>query len=438
MRITHMRRSAACAAAGAVALTAFMGLGAGSALALSVQNATTSASALPGEQYGDVTQTGKGLGLVCVPGKAEYLVSYRGNLDMVPVVTAWNNLKDRGRDAFNNVGALIPDIPDFPTVFNELKVSGDFQFTFTVDKNVVDVDMTKLVDHDAWDAAYKAANDGTVFPNQMVVDRSKTPTHDAATGKVTVFFKLADGLTAGEMDNTYNAQSLKALNIDSMKGLFKVSKAHFKAVDESAKNFLLTEPTVTGTFNKPVTPRGGPLGQAINNTLAGAGFPIAFGQPAAEYVKLVTTSTYALATSYASSTGEALPAEVMATLPAGVTGQAQAADMVTSPAAGDTVVVGNDTWTFEGWNQTAAAWNDDPAMSSDCYLAQAVGTWSVTKAEAPKPPMEEGKPAPKDGKPGMQNPKIARTGSDALVIGGASAAMLLAGAGAVALRRRNA
>ena len=51
---------------------------------------------------------------------------------------------------------------------------------------------------------------------------------------------------------------------------------------------------------------------------------------------------------------------------------------------------------------------------------------------------EESKPAPKDGKPGMQNTKIARTGSDALVIGGASAAMLLAGAGAVALRRRNA
>lgn len=317
-------------------------------------------------------------------------------------------------------------------------MSGDFQFTFTVDKNVVDVDMTKLVDHDAWDAAYKAANAGTDFPNQMVVDRSKTSTYDAATGKVTVFFKLADGLTAGELDNTYNVQSLKALKIDSMKGPFKVSKAHFKAVDESTKNFLLTDPTVTGTFNKPVTPRGGDLGSQINNTLDGAGFPITFGQPAAEDVKLVTTSTYALATSYVSSTGEALPAEVMATLPAGVTGQAQAAGMVTSPAVGDTVVVGNDTWTFEGWNQTAAAWNDDPAMGSDCYLAQAVGTWTVTKAEAPKPPMEEGKPAPKDGKPGMQNPKIARTGSDALVIGGASAAMLLAGAGAVALRRRNA
>lgn len=41
MRITHMRRSAARAAAGAVALIAFMGLGAGSALALSVPNATT-------------------------------------------------------------------------------------------------------------------------------------------------------------------------------------------------------------------------------------------------------------------------------------------------------------------------------------------------------------------------------------------------------------
>ena len=214
MRIPHMRRSAACAAA----LIAFMGLGAGSALALSVPNAATSASALPGEQYGDVTQTGKGLGLVCLPGKAEYLVSYRGNLDMVPVVAAWNNLKDWGRDAFDLVVAFIPGSPDFSTVFNELKVSGDFQFTFTVDKNVVDVDMTKLVDHDAWDAAYKAANDGTDFPNQMVVDRSKTPTCDAATGKVTVFFKVADGLTAGEVDNTYNVQSLKALKIDSIQG----------------------------------------------------------------------------------------------------------------------------------------------------------------------------------------------------------------------------
>ena len=91
-----------------------MCLGAGSALALSVPNATTSASALPGEQYGDVTDTGKGLGLVCVPGKAEYLVSYRGKLDMVPVVTAWNNLKDRGKNAFNNVGNLIPGVPTFP------------------------------------------------------------------------------------------------------------------------------------------------------------------------------------------------------------------------------------------------------------------------------------------------------------------------------------
>lgn len=71
MRITSARRATALGAAGAVALTAFMGLGAGSALALNVPNATTSASALPGEQYGDVTQTGKGLGLVCVPGKAE-------------------------------------------------------------------------------------------------------------------------------------------------------------------------------------------------------------------------------------------------------------------------------------------------------------------------------------------------------------------------------
>lgn len=471
MRISRMRRAVALGAVGALAC---MSVGAGAAFAETViPNVTTDAVAL---EVGDTVQTERGLGLICVPGREKYLIGYRGTLKMAPVIAKWNELKEKGREKARE---LRPNWYGYDSTFAALSVSGTFEFSFKVDKNVVAVDSAKLADIAAWKTAYEAANTESAFAQHMVIDEAKAPTYDASTGKVTVFFKLKDGLTAGDLDTDY--KTLTTLTIDSLPGLLSVSQDNFKAVDENAKKFLLTEPKVIGTFDPPKY-TGGDWRLRFGIPMAmGSVFPLTFGQDADSVAPLVTKSTYHLTPSFRSALAdEALPAAVMDRLP----GEMKKQDSVvepTSPRLGEEVKDGDNTWTFQGWERGTVSWNNDPAVSADCHKMDLVGVWSVTKPSpkptptvqpSPKPtptvqpsvmptddpsvtPSEEPSVSPTSSSESTQssmsatasaqpnpkarkkNPKLAVTGADVLTVAGVTAAMVLAGTGAVALRRRH-
>lgn len=443
MRISRMRRAVALGAVGALAC---MSVGAGAAFADTVvPNVTTDAVAL---EVGDTVQTERGLGLICVPGREKYSIGYRGTLKMAPVIAKWNELKEKGRE---KVRALRPNWYAYDSTFAALRVSGTFEFSFKVDKNVVAVDSTKLVDIAAWKAAYEAANTESAFAQHMVIDEAKAPTYDASTGKVTVYFKLKDGLTAGELDEDY--KTLTTLTIDSLPGLLSVSQDNFKAVDENAKKFLLTEPKVIGTFDPPQY-TGGDFRLALGIPLVmGSIFPVTFGQPADSVAPLVTKSTYHLTPSFRSAlAGEALPAAVMDRLPGEMKNQDSVVEP-TLPRLGEEVKDGDNTWTFQGWERGTVSWNNDPAVSADCRKMDLVGVWSVTKptptpsvtpsadptssSTPTQPSMSATASAQPNPKARKKNPKLAVTGADVLTVAGVTAAMVLAGTGAVALRRRH-
>lgn len=454
MRISRMRRAVALGAVGALAC---MSVGAGAAFADTVvPNVTTDAVAL---EVGDTVQTERGLGLICVPGREKYLIGYRGTLKMAPVIEKWNELKEKGREAAHR---LRPNWYAYDSTFAALSVSGTFEFSFKVDKNVVAVDSAKLADIAAWKTAYEAANTESAFAQHMVINEAKAPTYDASTGKVTVFFKLKDGLTAGDLDTDY--KTLTTLTIDSLPGLLSVSQDNFKAVDESAKKFLLTEPKVIGTFDPPQY-TGGDWRLRFGIPMAmGSVFPLTFGQDADSVAPLVTKSTYHLTPSFRSALAdEALPAAVMDRLPGEMKNQDSVVEP-TSPRLGEEVKDGDNTWTFQGWERGTSSWNNDPAVSADCHKMDLVGVWSVTKP-TPKPtptvqpsvtPSEEPSVSPTSSSPEptqpsmsatasarpnpkarKKNPKLAVTGADVLTVAGVTAAMVLAGTGAVALRRRH-
>ena len=125
----------------------------------------------------------------------------------------------------------------------------------------------------------------------------------------------------------------------------------------------------------------------------------------------------------------------------------------TLPRLGEEVKDGDNTWTFQGWERGTVSWNNDPAVSADCHKMDLVGVWSVTKptptpsvtpsadptssSTPTQPSMSATASAQPNPKARKKNPKLAVTGADVLTVAGVTAAMVLAGTGAVALRRRH-
>lgn len=394
--------------------------------------------------------------LVCAPGKVSYKIAYRGELDMRPVVAKWNEKKEAGRGP-GSVGAAVLGTT-YDELFNDLNVTGEnFKFEFTIDPTVVTVDEAKIVDVAAWKAAYEAEN--PEFSQHMVIDEAKAPTY--ANGKVTVFFKLKDGLKAGALDRTFNAPGFEKLTITSLADALSVSAENYKAAVQANKaSFDMIEAKVSGTFLKPTSdhPRAG----AMINQFMEAHFPIDFGQAAPAPAVINLASPYTIAFSYDAAKapkGEAAPANLVNQVND---------DAVKNP---EPVKTAEGTWTFDGWKDAAEiAWNDDPNASPNCRVKSKVGSWSFTPAKDDKPnkpvfpwwppftpetpdttptPQPEPQPKPEvkpEAKPEVvETPKaagkvvgkatLAKTGADAAGVAGLAA--LFAAVGAVALRRKN-
>lgn len=427
MRISSVTKATSAIAAG---ILAFAALVPGTAMAIEhgTTHVDTGKTTIATLEVGDVHQVRGVLGLQCVVAKDKYLVSYRGTLPMDQVVAKWNELKQAGKD----MTALFGMANRFDGLFNALKLTGTFEFSFKVDPNAVDVDPAVLTDFNAWKTAYEAANAGTMFPQHMILDTTKPPTY--VDGKITVYYTLKQDLTAGELDTDY--QTLKELNIDSPAGLLSVKQSYFKDIlNSTGKSFIATEPRVEGKFNTPTTSVGGMLGAAVTGAMNGY-FPITFDQSDATSSAPVTSYvTFGIKPQYASTVaGEMLPQEVMDTLPATMVGMIDPMPLG-GPAQGTTVMAMNPTthesekWEFQGWPTASYDWNDDVTFA-DCRVAQPVGLWK----KMPK--------ADKNGSNGdganasASKPKLAKTGADVAFQTAVAAVVLMAGAGLVVLRKR--
>lgn len=406
MRISSATKVTSALAAGILALAALVP-GTASAIEHGTVHVDTGMTMVNALEVGDVHQVRGVLGLQCVVAKESYLIGYRGTLPMGNVVAKWNELK-----ANASGGAA-------STLFPRLVLTGTFEFSFKVDPAAVQVDNAILTDINAWKTAYEAANTATAFPQHMILDTTKTPTYDPNTGKITVFYTLKPGLTAAELDTDY--ATLQELNIDTPAGLLSVSKNYMKTVTTAAGNsFMATEPRVEGKFNKPTVVTGNAFIASIVNAAMDPYFPITFDQSVSGTGTSTLTSfvTFGVKPQYASTMpGEMLPREVMDTLPAAMSGMTDPMPLA-GPARGTTVMAMNPTtnesekWEFQGWPTASYDWNEDAAFT-DCRVAQPVGMWKKL-------------------------PKLAQTGSDVAFQTTAAAVVLMAGAGLVALRKREA
>ncbi len=371
--------------------------------------------------------------LVCKVGKESYDIDYRGTLNMAHVTSKWNEKKEAGRaslkanlGSYATMAAGLVDLDKlYDSVFARLKVSDihdgvhTFVISLTIDTSVVSVDMNKLTDKSLWTAAYEAANPGQSYVTSMIVDtdESRPVTYDATTGKITVPFRLRDGLTAGDLDRDY--ATLTDLKLDTPAGLLSVSRENFKNTEEGDRAFLMTNPIVTGVFALPTYGGGAkeffePLRFFL--TLAGLTpefidqkvaersvgvmaqhFPLNFRQdPPGEPAEIRTLSAVALTPSYVSATpGKELPQAVLDTLPepSAVANYQLGTDRKLAlnphgPAAGTQVKdpSAGGFWTFRGWPGLDAerAWNwNDTNTSSPCRVIPVEGSWILTKLVDP-------------------------------------------------------
>lgn len=447
-----------------------------------VPNVTTKGLVLSetnGSEVTDLNDEGTSGTLVCVPGKQVYNIGYRGELDMAPVVAKWNELKEEGR---KQVAALRPNWYAYDSTFNGLVVSANFTISFTIDTDVVDIDMARLADIEAWKQAYAEANAGNPFVEQMIIDESagKGAQWDADSKTVTIHFKLKDGLTAGELDATYKDPAFKNLAINTLSGLLSVPVAKYEnRVNSGNSAFNMTNAKVTGTFHMPRY-TGGDWSLSLFIPLGlSAFFPIEFGQPASEPATIALDTTHTAKYSYEAPQGMQIPAEVAATLPAVEENLSDLGENWAKPASVK-ITKGAETevWTFDKWvADEKPVWVNDPAVSTkDCFVRYVVGKWSVKKAdEGPDgifPFLPDTTPAPKretakgsgvtvEPKPIAVIPSVeptqpqvqpstsasaasaktipakgtlAKTGADTGILAGLM--VLLAGAGAIALRGR--
>ncbi|MCD4549859.1 SHIRT domain-containing protein [Schaalia sp. lx-260] len=347
--------------------------------------------------------------LVCVPAKDTYAIDYRGTLDMKSVIDAWNSKKEKGRQAFvtqisgSGIGAYLPRVfgtsdvnQSYNKIFSDLLVRGEFHISMKIDPAVVSVNQTVLVDTAAWDAAYRAANTDTQYPNHMVIDTAKPPTY-AEDGTLTIHFKLADGLHAEDLDNDY--KTLKTLAIDTPANLFTVSKENFRNLEAAARSFDLTVPLVQGTFEKPTldTTRNAyyAVAQPFADAVMAPEFPVKFKQEKYNAATIRSISKVQAIHHFESDVpGQALPAEVTALLPApsealfSMAAMMPSADNATTPykpadPAQTRVETADGVWNFASWGKLSEwNWNDDTAVSPECRVANVTGYWHFS--EKPK------------------------------------------------------
>lgn len=324
--------------------------------------------------------------LACVPGKAGYGIAYRGELDMAPVVAKWKELKEQGRAGAQR---LRPNWYGYDSVFNALVVSADFEISFKIDTSVVTTDVSVLQDLEAWKAAYAEANANSPFVSQMVINEApgKGAQFDPATGKVSIFFKLKDGLTAGELDTTFADPNFRTVALNTLTNMLSVTEENYErkaASDEPS--FLMTEAHVKGQFHAPrYVGNDFRLMLAIPVAFSGV-FPVTFGQPASEPASVALDTSYTAKYSYEAGAGRQIPDAVAQSLPQLEENLVDLVDDWAKPAP-VTVVNGEnkELWTFDRWvGADKPVWSYDPGVAAnDCFVRSVVGHWNVQKLIEP-------------------------------------------------------
>lgn len=192
-------------------------------------------------------------------------------------------------------------------------------------------------------------------------------------------------------------------------------------------------------------------GRGVSGGMTGAQSQI--GTPMISQADFVPTAT--LRHQFASADGTALPAEVLALLPADRADLTAAQLGASAPGAPSSTVVADPTgtWTFSGWNAVSGP-RFDPSSASNCIAADVLGVWtfapapaSTASATATARPTATAQPTAPTTTPTADAPMaptsapeqgaqgLASTGGDPLPGILAALAVLVAGAAFTALRR---
>ncbi|EEH64144.1 LPXTG-motif cell wall anchor domain protein [Gleimia coleocanis DSM 15436] len=210
--------------------------------------------------------------------EATYNLNFSGHMDMTKVVAKWKEMKaipdGYGQGArFNNLNVWAEAHPESPA-------GTKFSMSFKIDHpELVTVNNAILTNHDAWTAAYKAANNNHSFTDSMIVDRTAVPTYDQATGVVVVPMTLVDGLKAEKLNTDFITNNLQALDVRTPEGLITMSRAQMiQALKTNVTTIHGTDAKVIGAINvqKPVFNNF--LANALIGSMWPEYFPMTFGQ----------------------------------------------------------------------------------------------------------------------------------------------------------------